>query len=147
MSHDWEANDKLDALAWDDVRARANLRAARCQTDPVTPQLVLPETLGAVNIYRVTVADIRLGVPSWFQAFLERSSIADGTLQQTVGVGAWGIEDGWTFETATPYPQAVLELTTEWLRNSSQRFAYVTVNGRQAWEIDSTGKLSRITGR
>ena len=131
-----------EAQSYSDGKARRNLDAAR----PTAGELALPLP---VFVLRATLAlppGAIVTVAGWLQENAPRFGVTDGSITPCQGFGAWGVERAVTIETATPAVEGFHKLIIDALKHFAQDCAYVTVNGRDAYEVNNAGDVTAITG-
>jgi hypothetical protein len=128
------------------LRFAAESRLLRDATGPRTVR----EALHPVRIYRVSIATPALApetIAEGVQQSFEAVDVApiDAGVSFGYGVGAWGVEPCVHIDTATPVDVTawVVYLLDRW----GQGCAYVSIDGREAWECNVRGVWSPITGR
>jgi len=125
-----------DAQAFAQEKAEANLRAARPHRSPV---VVLRATFAAPRCEGSDVA-------RWAQVNAPFHAVADGSITPGFGFGAWGVEPCVTLESATPNVEGFHGIVRAALAALQQECAYITVNGRDAYELSVDGRVTAITG-
>ena len=92
-----------------------------------------------MSIHRITIANIS----AHELANRAQADKINGTINASIGVGAWGQETGATLETTDPFLE-VLDFTLETLVYLGEKSAYVTVNGSEAYYLNRDGSTKRI---
>ena len=136
------SNTNPSAQAHDDDKAARNLTAAHVSRlgQTVTPVYVLRATFAVPND-----SDER-ALAEVIGDILGDCDVLDGGVNIGHGFGQWGVEPNVTVESATPNVQGFHRAIAYVLRVYGQQCAYVTCNGRDAYEVDSRGFVTAITG-
>jgi hypothetical protein len=130
-----------EAQAHDEAKARRNLVPMLPGRGPAAPVVVLRAT------FAISDHDLLRHVAGVLQQVAPMHGILDGSVSPGYGFGEWGREPCVTVECATPNVQGFHSLLRSMLGTYSQECAYVTVNGRDAYELSVNGDVSAITGR
>jgi hypothetical protein len=76
-------------------------------------------------------------------ARLAQAKGLSGTILQSVGFGAWGVEPGVILESATDSPALLLSFVASLCQSTGEQCAYVTVNGADAFLLYADGHQER----
>lgn len=130
-------------------RVREKREAPKADTFPSPLDHAFAQADDDVDVFRASIAGVDAETAAaMFQSLLgiAETDVLDATFTDSYGAGGWGVESGVTIETATPNAGAFVDLVADYLRTFDQECAYVTVNGRHAYEITDRGLIHPITG-